>query len=58
MVVFVITVATHIINSCQVKWFCTTLFHRGNLLLTWKTHCDLRFNFEFHFAWTYANANN
>ena len=45
MVVFLITVATHMHTSHLLKWFCATLFHCGDLLSTWKTHCDLEFRF-------------
>ena len=32
-------------TSYWLKWFCTTLFHCGHLLFTWKTHCGLKFHF-------------
>ena len=45
MVVFLITVATHICTSYELKWFCTTLFHYGHLMFKMKTHCGLKFHF-------------
>ena len=44
--------------------FLATLFHCGHLLFTWKTHCDLKFQFgqfdrsEFHSARSHVNADN
>ena len=45
MVVFSITLATHMRTSYSLKWICATLFHCGHLLFTWKTHCGLKFHF-------------
>ena len=45
MVVFSITVATHMLTSYYLKWFCATLLHCRHLLFTLKTCCSLIFHF-------------